>query len=161
MEAPGVTVVEVATIPPALPTLDEILTQDRFVPLAVALERTALRDMIEDQNDFVLLAPIAAAFASSAVDTGIAYSNLMNDAPLLEAVMRYHIVVGPSTGRSWRTLNGASFDVERSSAGAIESVDGTEVLDSISVSNGTILVVPRLLLPTLEPVGVTRVLSGD
>jgi hypothetical protein len=104
------------TAPSSLPTLHELLAQDRFVPLAVALERGGLDIVIDGLDDFVLLAPNGAAFASSGADIGVEYSTLMNDPRLLEAIMRYHIVADPSTNQSWRTLNGSALDVDGSDA---------------------------------------------
>ena len=149
------------TPPTALPTIDVILSQDRFIPLSVALERSGLREMIDAQDEFVLLAPIGAAFASSAADTGIEYSLLMNNAGLLEAIMRYHIVVGTPTGREWRTLNGASLSVDGSNPHTVGLVDGIEVLEAISTRNGTVLVIPRLLVPLSEPVDTSASGASD
>jgi uncharacterized surface protein with fasciclin (FAS1) repeats len=136
------------TATPSLPTVGELLTNDRFVAVRVALERSDLDNVLDDLDDFVLLAPTGAAFSASETDIGIQYSTLMNDPRLLEAIMRYHIVADPSTNESWRTLNGSALDVDGTSADSIERVDGVDVLDSIAVRNGTVLVVPRLLLPT-------------
>ena len=69
--------------------------------------------------------------------------------------MRYHIVADPSTNQSWRTLNGSELDVDESRRHD-RTVDGVEVLDRIPVRNGTVLVIPRLLLHTL-----TGVNAGD
>ncbi len=135
--------------------MDELLAQDRFVPLAVALERSGLDSLIDGLDDFVLLAPTASAFASSGADIGIEYSILMNDPRLLEAILRYHIVVDPSTNRSWRTMNGSALDVDGPEAEAIERVDGVDVLDRIQIHNGTVLVMPRLLLPAPEPLATS------
>ena len=146
----GEPIVEVSIAPtasPSLPTLRELFAQDRFVPLAVALERSGLDTVIEGLDEFVLLAPTGTAFVSVGTDVGIDYSALMNDSRLLEAVMRYHIVADPSTNPTWRTLNGAVLDVDGSDDDTIERVDGVEVLDRIPVRHGTVLVMPRLLLP--------------
>jgi uncharacterized surface protein with fasciclin (FAS1) repeats len=136
-----------STAPASSPTFDEVLAQDRFVALAIALERSGLDDVLDGLDDFVLLAPIGDAFASSGADIGIEYSTLMNDPRLLEAILRYHIVASPSNNESWRTLNGSQLDADGSTADTIERVDDVEVLDRISVSNGTVLVIPRILLP--------------
>lgn len=141
------------TAPPTLLALDELLAQERFVPLAIALERSGLDDVIAGLDGFVLLAPTGTAFGSTGTDIGIDSSVLMNNQRLLEAVMRYHIVADPSTDRSWRTLNGAALDVRGSDPGTIERVDGVEVLYRIPVRNGSVLVVPRLLLPASPQVG--------
>lgn len=142
-----------ATTAPTLPTLHEVLVQDRFVPLAVALERSGLDSVMDGLDDFVLLAPTGAAFASSGADIGIEYSTLMNNRQLLEATMRYHVVADPSTNRSWRTLNGSALDVDGSDVDTIERVDGVDVVDRIHVRNGTVLVMPRMFLPTRGPLG--------
>ncbi len=136
---------------PTLPSVHDVIAQDRFVALDVALELSGLDSVLDGLEDFVLFAPIGGAFASSGADIGIEYSTLMNDHRLLEAIMRYHIVADPSTNQSWRTLNGASLDVDRTGAGTIERVDGVDVLDTIPVLNGTVVVMPRLLLPAPEP----------
>lgn len=141
------------TAPATLPALDELLAQQRFVPMAIALERSGLDDVIAGLDDFVLLAPTGTAFGSTGTDIGIDSSLLMNDPRLLEAVMRYHIVADPSTDRSWRTLNGAELDVRGSDPGTIERVDGVEVLYRVPVRNGWVLVMPRLLVPASPQVG--------
>lgn len=128
----------------ALPTLDEVLAEERFVPLAVALERSGLDEVIDGLDDVVLLAPTGSAFASAGTDVGVEYSTLMNNPRLLEAIIRYHVVADPSVNVSWRTLNGAVLDVTASDPGTI---DGVEVVDRIPVRNGIVLVMPRLLLP--------------
>jgi uncharacterized surface protein with fasciclin (FAS1) repeats len=137
-----------------LPGLDDVLAQDRFVPLAIALERSGLVDVLAGLDDVVLLAPTGTAFGSTATDIGIDSSILMNNPRLLEAVMRYHIVSDSSTNE-WRTLNGASLDVSESGSDpvAITRVDGVEVLYQIPVRNGIVLVMPRLLVPTTADVG--------
>ena len=68
---PIVTASTVPTAPPSLPTLHELLAQDRFLPLGVTLERSGLDNVIDGLDDFVLLAPTGAAFASSGADIGI------------------------------------------------------------------------------------------
>ena len=146
-ETDVVTATTELTAPPSLPVLQELLAQDRFVPLDVALERSGLDQELDGLDDFVLIAPTGTAFASSGADIGIEYSTLMNDPRLLEAILRYHIVAEPTTNQSWRTLNGASLDVDGSEAGTIERIDGVEVLDRIAVRNGTVFVMPRLLIP--------------
>ena len=149
--APGATpIVAPSTVPtatPSLPTLHELLVQDRFVPLQVALDRSGLFTVIDGLDDFILFAPIGTAFASSGPDISIEYSTLMNSPRLLEAIMRYHIVADPSTNQTWRTLNGAALDVDEWDADTVERVDGVEVLDRIPVRNGVVIVMPRLLLP--------------
>jgi hypothetical protein len=95
--------------------------------------------------------PLQRTRASSGTDIGIEYSTLMNDPRLLEGIMRYHIVTEASTNQSWRTLNGASLDVDGRDARTIERVDGVDVLDRIPVRNGTVVALPRLLLPASEP----------
>jgi uncharacterized surface protein with fasciclin (FAS1) repeats len=127
--------------------LQELLLQDRFVPLRVALERSSLLTVIDGLDDFVLVAPIGEAFASSGADIGIEYPTLMNDLRTLEAVMRYHVVADPSTNHSWRTLNGAVLDADGNDE-SIRRVNGVDVIDRIGVRNGTILVVSRLLIPS-------------
>jgi uncharacterized surface protein with fasciclin (FAS1) repeats len=134
------------TAPPSLPTLHDLLAQDRFVALAVALERSGLDSVLDGLEEFVLFAPTDAAFASSGADIGIEYPTLMNDQRLLEAILRYHVVAGPSTNQSWRTMNGASLAVE-GDEDAVARVDGVEVLDRIPVPNGTVFVIRHLLLP--------------
>jgi len=149
---PAVTESTEVNAPPSLPTWYELLAQDRFVALSVALERSGLDNLIDDLDDFVLLAPINAAFATSGTDIGIEYASLMNDPRLLEAILRYHVVADPSTNPSWRTLNGASLDVDGAAVDTIEAFDGADVLDRIPVRNGTVFVMPRLLLPALGPI---------
>lgn len=133
--------------PSSLLTLQELLVQDQFVPLGVALQRSGLLNVIDGLADFVLVAPTGEAFASSGVDIGIEYSALMNDPRTLEAIMRYHIVADPSTNQSWRTLNGSALDVDETDIESIQRVNGVAVVDRIGVRNGTILVVTRLLIP--------------
>lgn len=148
----------VSVSPPSLPGIAELLAQDRFVPLGVALRRSNLDTLLDELDEFVLVAPIGEAFASSGADIGIEYSMLMNNTQVLEAIMRYHVVSHPSTNPSWRTLNGSAIDVDGSAADTIDRLDGIDVLDRIQVRNGTILVVPRLLLPTSRSlVGSTTV----
>ncbi|MET0662237.1 MAG: fasciclin domain-containing protein [Ilumatobacteraceae bacterium] len=160
-EAPIVTSSIEPTAPPSLPTLYDVLAQDRFVALKVALERSGLDDILDGLDDFILLAPTDAAFASSGADIGIEYPTLMNDARLLDAILRYHIVGDASTNQSWRTLNGAALDVDGSDADTIERVDGVDVLDPIHLSNGTVYVTPRLLLPAPEPLVTGTVLQDE
>ena len=52
----------VATATPSLPTLQELLAEDRFVPFVVALERSGLDTVIDGLDDVVLLAPTGSAF---------------------------------------------------------------------------------------------------
>ncbi len=139
--------------PSTLPALHELLAQERFVPTADALERSGLDVVIDGLDDFVLLAPTGTAFRSTGADVGIESSTLMSNPPLLEAIMRYHVVANPSTNETWRTLNGAELDVSGSDPGTVERVDGVEVLYQIPVRNGIVLVMPRLLVPTTPQLG--------
>ncbi len=151
-ETPAVTESTEPDAAPTLPTWYELLAQDRFVALTVALERSGLDNVIDDLDNFVLLAPINSAFAASGTDIGIEYASLMDDARLLEAILRYHIVGDPSTNQSWRTLNGAVLDVDGAAVDTIAAFDGADVLDRIPVRNGTVFVMPRLLLPAPGPI---------
>ena len=152
--APGATpIVAPSTVPtatPSLPTLHELLVQDRFVPLQVALDRSGLFTVIDGLDDFILFAPIGTAFASSGPDISIEYSTLMSNPLLLEAIMRYHVVADPSTNQAWRTMNGFALDVDGSDTDTITNVDGIDILDRIPVNDGTVLVIPRILLPAPE-----------
>lgn len=139
--------------PPTLPALHELLAQERFVPMADALELSGLDVVIDGLEDFVLLAPTGTAFTSAGADVGIESSTLLNNPQLLEAVIRYHIVANPATNQTWRTLNGAELDVSGSDPGMIERVDGVEVLYQVPVRNGVVLVMPRLLLPDTRQLG--------
>jgi hypothetical protein len=156
--APPVPPSPVPSTSPALPTVDEVLTEERFVPLAVALDRSGLDEIIDGLDDVILLAPTGTAFASAGSDIGIDFSTLMNNPRLLEAVIRYHVVADTSARDSWRTLNGAFLDVNSPYAA---TVDGIEVLERIPVRNGVVLVMPRLLLPGSQPVGAGQVQSVD
>jgi uncharacterized surface protein with fasciclin (FAS1) repeats len=160
-ETPSVPASTLPAASPALPTLHELLAQDRFVPLGVALERGGLDTVIDGLDDFVLFAPTGTAFATSGADIGIEYSTLMNDPRLLEAILRYHIVADPSTNQSWRTLNGGALAIDGPDADTIKRVDSVDVLDRIPVRNGTVIVVPRLLLPALDPVVATTEQRND
>ena len=152
-ETPIVAPSTVLTATPSLPTLHELLVQDRFVPLQVALERTGLFTVIDGLDDFILFAPIGTAFASSGSDISIEYSTLMSNPRLLEAIMRYHIVADPATNQTWRTMNGFALDVDGSDIDTITNVDGIDILDRIPVQDGIVLVIPRILLPAPEPRG--------
>ena len=148
--------------PPSLPALSDLLAQDRFVALGVALDRSGLLDILGGLDDFILFAPSDAAFASSGADIGIEYPTLMNDTRLLEAVLRYHIVADPSANQSWRTLNGAALDVDGPDSDTIEHADGVDVVDRISVQHGTVLVLSRLLVPRPERLTTsTELQDGD
>lgn len=150
---PALPVVPSLPTPLTLPTLDELLAEERFVPLAIALERSGLDDIIDGLDEFVLFAPIGTAFESAATDVGIDYFTMIDKPQLLESVIRYHIVADPSTNESWRTMNGAALDVMGSDRDRIARVNGVEVLDRILVRNGSVLVMPRILVPTAQPVG--------
>lgn len=150
---PALPVVPSLPTPLTLPTLDELLAEERFVPLAIALERSGLDDIIDGLDEFVLFAPIGTAFESAATDVGIDYFTMIDKPQLLESVIRYHIVADPSTNESWRTMNGAALDVMGSDRDRIARVNGVEVLDRILVRNGSVLVMPRILIPTAQPVG--------
>lgn len=157
-----ITTVSTVSPAPSLPTLHDLLAQDRFVALRVALERSGLVNVILELDDFVLFAPTGAAFASSGADIGIEYPTLMNDPRLLEAILRYHVVADPAANPTWRTLNGAAVDVDGAEADTMTTVDGIDVLDRITVEHGTVLVVPQFLFPEAEPlVAATEVPAAD
>jgi hypothetical protein len=143
--------------PSSLPTLAEVLADEQFVAMSVALERSGLDVVIDGLDGFVLLAPTSSAFASAATDVGIDFSTLMNDTRLLEAVIRYHVVANPSENESWRTLNGAFLDVDAANAGTI---DGVDVVERIPVRNGIVLVMPQLVLPASEPAHAAPEIDG-
>jgi hypothetical protein len=145
------------TPPPALPTLQELLAEEQFLPLAFALERSGLDDLIAGLDEFVLIAPTETAFATGGADVGIEYSTLIDKPRLLDAFLRYQIVADPSTNESWRTMNGAPLDVEGTDPATIDRVNGVAVVERIPVRDGTVLVMPRLLLPATEPVGAAPV----
>jgi uncharacterized surface protein with fasciclin (FAS1) repeats len=129
------------------PDLSEVLTQDRFDALQIALERSGLDATLGSLDNFILFAPVQTAFAASGSDIGVDYMSLLGQPQLLDAVLRYHVVADPPTSASWRTLNGAFIDVDTSQSGAIVDVDGTVPLEQIPVRNGLVVALPRVLLP--------------
>jgi len=146
--APGTTLPSTPSgVHEGAPDLSEVLTQDRFDALQIALERSGLDAKLGSLDNFILFAPVQTAFAASGSDIGVDYMSLLGQPRLLDAVLRYHVVADPPTSASWRTLNGAFVDVDTSHSGAIVDVDGTVPLEQIPVRNGLVVALPRVLLP--------------
>ena len=151
-----------STMTPLSLTLPDVLAQERFTALSVALERSGLDAVIAELDSFVMFAPTDTAFSSAETDVGIGYFPMLNNAQLLDAVLRYHIVATPDTTGSWRTLNGATIAVQGSDPETIRYVNGVEVLERIQVRGGIVLVMPRVLLPSQQQTAGGPVsLSGD
>ena len=128
-------------------------SNDDFSILAGLLEQYGLDAPLKGAGPFTVFAPNNAAF-TALVD---ANPGILNNEKLVEAVLKYHVIVGDAlksgdlTDGQTATFNGASITVDTTSG--VQIIDGTgasvNVIDpfDVVVSNGVVHTIERVLIP--------------
>ncbi|WP_037358537.1 fasciclin domain-containing protein, partial [Schleiferia thermophila] len=132
-----------------------------FSILVQALTRSDLSvnyaQVLSGEGPFTVFAPNNAAFTALLTELGV---SSLNDipAPVLEAVLTYHVVAGRVTsnmltnGQVVTTLNGGTFTVN--TQGGVTITDANErtatvIQADITASNGVIHAIDKVILPAL------------
>ena len=140
------------------PSIAEVTANDaRFTTLNLALVNTGLNTTFQGAGPFTVFAPTDAAFAALAAELGLSRAALLANRPLLESVLRYHVLStrvdsgAVPLGRAITPLAGGFFKVENA-GGALTVTDGRNrtsriTATDINTRNGVIHVLDRVLLP--------------
>lgn len=140
-----------ATPPASQSVADRIASEPSLATLNDLILKAGLRDTLAGPAPYTVLAPTNAAFAAVPAKT---LNELTADPAKLKAVLSYHVLPGntPSaeikTGNA-KTVNGA--DIGLSRAGTfVTAEDAVVEQPDLVASNGTVLVVDRVLMPPVK-----------
>ena len=138
------------------PSVLEFLENDsdqRFTTLLEAIDAAELREMLEEEGPFTLLAPTNDAFAAALEATGLSAEDLLADTETLADILLYHVVPGRYFFRNLTggpTLESALFEeqVTFDLTDGVFTVEGANILDVDNiVSNGVVHVLEGVMLP--------------
>ena len=145
---------------------DTLRASSQFTILVKALDATALTSVLKRPGPLTVLAPTDAAFQALPADQ---LANLMKpeNTAQLQALLAYHLInsaVPPSKIQGSkgpiRTASGA--DVQIDGSGATLKVNDANVIGEVSVSNGAIYAVDKVLsAQTARPVVAAGSTAGQ
>ncbi len=129
----------------------------RFTILVEAVVAAGLADTLDGPDQFTVFAPTNDAFAALLAELGVTKDELLNDKPLLTAVLQYHVLSGVvrstdvQLGKAITPLAGGIFKID-APAGVLTATDGRNrtarvTQTDIEASNGVIHVLDRVILP--------------
>jgi uncharacterized surface protein with fasciclin (FAS1) repeats len=144
---------------PAQPAnIVQVAQQDsRFSVLVEAVQAAGLTETLSAPGPLTVFAPTNDAFTALLAELGLTKEQLLNNKPLLTAVLQYHVVSGsvPSAqvplGKAITPVAGGIFKVEKTGSDLVIT-DGRNrnskiVQADIAASNGVIHAVDKVLLP--------------
>jgi uncharacterized surface protein with fasciclin (FAS1) repeats len=132
----------------------------QFSILVEAVVAADLATTLSGDGPFTVFAPTNDAFASLLSELGITKEQLLDDKPLLTAVLTYHVVAGRvleadvPVGVPITTLQGGTFTVDSALVITDQRSRTARILQTdVLVSNGVIHAIDRVLLPapTAQP----------
>ena len=133
-----------------------------FSTLVAAIKAADLVEPLQGAGPFTVFAPTNAAFAK--IDTK-ALDELLKNKPLLQGVLKYHVVSGRALAAdvvkqsAWPTLGGQRIDVKVD--GGKVMIDGATVkATDIKCSNGVIHVIDTVIMPSTIDIVATAMQAG-
>lgn len=133
-----------------------------FSTLVAAIKAADLVETLQDAGPFTVFAPTNAAFAK--IDPK-ALDELLKNNPLLQGVLKYHVVSGRALAAdvvkqsAWPTLGGQRIDVKVD--GGKVMIDGANVTATdIKCSNGVIHVIDSVIMPSTIDLVATAMQAG-
>ncbi len=133
-----------------------------FSTLVTAIKAADLVEALQGAGPFTVFAPTNAAFAKIDPKT---LDELLRNKPLLQGVLKYHVVSGRALAadvvkqNAWATLNGQRIDV-KASDGKVTIDDATVTATDIKCSNGVIHVIDTVIMPSTIDVVATAMQAG-
>ena len=131
--------------------VDVAVGAGQFKTLAAALAAADLVDVLKTGGPFTVFAPTDAAFAKLPAGTVEELLQPENKAKL-QAVLKYHVVVGRVTGSDAlaagkaKTLEGKRVTIALND-GRLQINDATVLKNDVAASNGVIHIIDTVLLP--------------
>lgn len=136
---------------------ENLQTRPNFSTLVAALDATGLDAAVNDPNaSLTLFAPSNRAFDRTLNELGLTLNDLLNNLPLLESILLYHVVPGvvPSSvvltldGSAATALNGDEIDINIRNNGRV-MLNGNVRVNRVDAfaANGVIHRINRVLLP--------------
>lgn len=131
-----------------MPRLTAALHDAGFSTLLQALEAASLREFLDGEGPFTLLAPTDEAFAELDADV---LGKLLADEERLNDLMRYHVLRGRYTASDLTgldtvtTLEGSELQIE--SDDGLRLDEATVVQTDMEADNGVIHALDRVILP--------------
>lgn len=131
--------------------VDVAVGAGQFKTLAAALAAADLVDVLKTGGPFTVFAPTDAAFAKLPAGTVEELLQPENKAKL-QAVLKYHVVVGRVTGSDAlaagkaKTLEGKRVTIALNE-GRLQINDATVLKNDVAASNGVIHIIDTVLLP--------------
>ncbi len=133
-----------------------------FSTLVTAIKAADLVEALQGPGPFTVFAPTNAAFAKVDPKT---LDSLLKNKPLLQGVLKYHVVSGRALAadvvkqNAWATLAGQRIDVK--------AADGKVMIDNaivtstdIKCSNGVIHVIDSVIMPSTIDIVATALQAG-
>ena len=149
-------VIDAVLMPPTLPTIVEIASNDdRFEILVAAVTEAGLVDPLSGEGPFTVFAPTDDAFETLLSALGVTAQQLLDD-PELGNILLYHVVNGKLTAEDvvmkerLATLLGEDLKVKVTDDGVFIN-DSKIILTDIKAENGIIHVINAVLIPEEMP----------
>lgn len=128
--------------------LDTAAAAGCFSTLLAAVEAAGLRETLEGDGPFTVLAPVDDAFAALPPGT---VQTLVDNPPQLARILKYHVIAG-AHGREalvaqpqWTSLEGAPIPIRRTEP--FEVKNATVVTADVACDNGVVHAINRVILP--------------
>lgn len=161
----GAATCAVASASVAQPAQDIVATamgNKDFSTLVTAIKAADLVEALQGPGPFTVFAPTNAAFAKIDQKT---LDALLKNKPLLQGVLKYHVVSGSALAADvvkqsgWTTLAGQRIDVK--AADGKVTIDGATVTATdIKCSNGVIHVIDTVIMPSTIDIVATAMQAG-
>ncbi|MBX3403141.1 MAG: fasciclin domain-containing protein [Phycisphaeraceae bacterium] len=133
-----------------------------FSTLVAAIKAADLVEPLQGAGPFTVFAPTNAAFAK--IDPK-ALDDLLKNKPLLQGVLKYHVVSGRALAAdvvkqsAWPTLGGQRIDV-KAADGKVMIDNATVMATDIKCSNGVIHVIDTVIMPSTIDIVATAMQAG-
>ncbi len=145
--------------------VETALAAGSFGTLGAALKAADLVDALQGDGPFTVFAPTDEAF-SKLPKGQLAMLLEPKNKPLLQAILKYHVVSGKVEAKQVvklkyaATLNGQRVDIQTNDDGVM--VDGAKVLSTdILCSNGVIHVIDSVIVPSTQDIVAIAVEAGS
>jgi len=133
-----------------------------FSTLVTAIKAADLVEALQGPGPFTVFAPTNAAFAKVDPKT---LDSLLKNKPLLQGVLKYHVVSGRALAadvvkqNAWATLAGQRIDV-KAADGKVMSDNAIATSTDIKCSNGVIHVIDSVIMPSTIDIVATALQAG-
>lgn len=142
--------------PAQAPTGDIVETAQgagQFSILLQAAAKAGLVDALKAPGPYTVFAPTDEAFAAALTELGITAEQLLNSGPILQAILKYHVLSGavPSSAITGplgpTTLEGRQMLIVPKDGKVTINYRATVVAADVQATNGVIHVIDKVLIP--------------